>query len=297
MSAQRGRRRLIFEWKAPKGIIATTLFLLAASLLEYLVVWVFQVFGLTEKSAFTCGVSVLNVAISPLFHLMPLGVFVVLVSSWVYLTTQVAAVPYRAAPKRPSPRLRERYKLSRFKRFSAGVGRGFRKAGQPFKALHRRIDNVFLRVRGVLQALERLLFARATVRSAAVILSAFFSLFLMILFAEYPGLIHSAVIGFYIGNPSFHGFVLSLMNGAQSLAQALFPLAALASAINGILMAVAPGFRKALEGLGTYVLGPFVQVDLVGKYVICQNAAAGFSAVATLAYGRYVSARRRYKVR
>ncbi|MBE0512188.1 hypothetical protein IBX38_03965 [Candidatus Bathyarchaeota archaeon] len=82
---------------------------------------------------------------------------------------------------------------------------------------------------------------------------------------------------------------------AQGIAQALSPIGWLASAINGALRAVAPGFRNAIEGLGSSMTEPLTNIDLVWKYTLCQNAAAWISAIVALAYGEYTS--RVYRIR
>ncbi|MFB0501764.1 MAG: hypothetical protein ACETVP_04775 [Candidatus Bathyarchaeia archaeon] len=82
---------------------------------------------------------------------------------------------------------------------------------------------------------------------------------------------------------------------AKGIAQALSPIGWFASAIDGALRAVAPGFRNAIEGLGSSVTGPSTNLDLMWKYTLCQNAAAWISAFAILAYGEYAS--RVYRIR
>ena len=111
----------------------------------------------------------------------------------------------------------------------------------------------------------------------------------------YPNLFHDLAIGLYGANPSFHGFVLKTIETSKGLAQALSPVGWLASAIDGALRAVAPGFRSAIEGLGSSMTGPLVNLDLVWKYILCQNAAAWISAIGALGYGEYTS--RIYRIR
>jgi len=139
MSVTKGWKRLRFEWTAPKGVTAMATFLITALLVEYLVAWIFMSVGLTDTSSLTHVVSVpftgwvFNVAISPLFHLVPLGVIVVLVSSWAYLLRQLVIVPQRIESRKSYPARRERPKPKRFKRFSTGVGSKLRGVGRIFK--------------------------------------------------------------------------------------------------------------------------------------------------------------------
>jgi len=85
------------------------------------------------------------------------------------------------------------------------------------------------------------------------------------------------------------------MEIAQGVAQALSPVGWLASAINGGLRAVAPGFRNTIEGLGSSMTGSVANLDLVWKYTLCQNLAAWISAIGALAYGEYASSMYRIK--
>jgi len=273
-------KRLIFKWTAPKGFVAIVLFFALAFLFEYLMVYFFTFSGLTDNFTF----KFFAITISPLFHLMPLGVIFVLISSWAYLTKYIAVVPRRTSPaKKPSERHRRQPRRARKTRFTS------------FRNFFRRIGAAFLRIRGVSYVQQRLFFARAAVKSAATVLAVFLVSVLALYILVYPNLSHDVAIGLYGANPSFHGFVLKTIEIAQGIAQALSPIGWLASAINGALRAVAPGFRNAIEGLGSSMTGPLTNIDLVWKYALCQNAAAWISAIAALAYGEYAS--RVYRIR
>jgi hypothetical protein len=273
-------KRLIFRWTAPKGFVAIVLFFALAFLFEYLMVYFFTFSGLTDNFAF----KFFTITISPLFHLMPLGVMFVLISSWAYLTKYVAVVPRRTSPaKKPSERHRRQPRRARKTRFKS------------FRNFFRRIGAAFLRIRGVSYVQQRLFFARAAVKSTTTVLTVFLVSVLTLYILVYPNLSHDIAIGLYSANPSFHGFVLKTIEIAKGIAQALSPIGWLASAIDGTLRAVAPGFRNAIEGLGSSMTGPLTNLDLVWKYTLCQNAAAWISAIVILAYGEYTS--RVYRIR
>ncbi len=243
-------------------------------------VYFFTFSGLTDNFAF----KFFTITISPLFHLMPLGVMFVLISSWAYLTKYVAVVPRRTSPaKKPSERHRRQPRRARKTRFKS------------FRNFFRRIGAAFLRIRGVSYVQQRLFFARAAVKSTATVLTVFLVSVLTLYILVYPNLSHDIAIGLYSANPSFHGFVLKTIEIAKGIAQALSPIGWLASAIDGTLRAVAPGFRNAIEGLGSSMTGPLTNLDLVWKYTLCQNAAAWISAIVILAYGEYTS--RVYRIR
>ncbi|MFQ6087198.1 MAG: hypothetical protein ACE5OV_04170 [Candidatus Bathyarchaeia archaeon] len=298
MTTQEKRwRRLIIRWTAPKGFAAMLLYLASAFLLEYLLVYSFLCGGLTDEFTWieTFQVPYVNwsftLAVSPLLHLLPLGVIIVLVSSWAFLTRHIALIPRRVesakkpAIKRRQPQ-RRRFKFLRksFKRIS----RGMRKIGRVFK-------EAFLRIPGFSKLSRRLLFARTAVRSAMIILLAFVSFALLAFSLAYPWWIHDAVVNFYRGNPSFMSFVIGTQEILQSLGKALAPIEWVARAVNNALLAAAPGFRSSLKGFGASA-EPIARLDITGKYLLVQNLAAWVCASIALAYGKYAGARR-YKRR
>jgi len=280
MSSEKHWKRLPFKWTARKGLTATLLFLALALLIEYLVVYLFISFGLTDTFLFTDYLFTLP--ISPLFHLLPLGVTIVLVSSWMYLTKHIAVVPQKKLPTKPK-RQRLRPRKVRFR----SIKRFFKKINRKFERINRALESFY-----------QLHFAKATVKSTATIIGVFLVSILTLYTVGSPSFIYEAITGFYKTNPSFHGFVLKTFEITQGIGQTLVPLGWLGSAINNALLAMAPGFRSALEGFGTTITGPIVTLDLVWKYAICQNIAAWASALTALTYGQYTShPYRRYKRR
>jgi len=273
-------KRLVFRWTAPKGFVAIVLFLALALLFEYLMVYFFTFSGLKDNFAF----NFFTITISPLFHLMPLGVIFVLISSWTYLTKYMAVVPRRTSPtKKQSETLRRLPRRRRKMRFKS------------FRNFFRRIGAAFRRVRGVSYLQKRLFFARAAVKSTATVLTVFLVSVLVLYILVHPNLPQDLALGLYSANPSFHGFVLKTIDIAQGIAHALSPIGWLASAIDGALRAAAPGFRNTIEGLASSTTEPLTNLDLVLKYTLCQNAAAWISALLALVYGEYIS--RVYRIR
>lgn len=296
MSTEKRWKRLIFRWTAPKGFTAMVLFSAMALLIEYVLVSLFISLGLTDKTPLTTTFQVpitgwlFNVTISPLFHLTPLGVIVVLVSSWTYLTKYMAVAPRRIKPAKKTPTIRK-------KRVSKRVSGRFRKLSRALESFYRRLSAAVLRVRGVSYVLKRLFFARAAVKSTLSIITVFVSSFIALYVLGHPRSTYDAVVGLYQLVPSFHGFVLKTIEMAEGAAQALSPIGGLASAINNALIAAAPGFRNALQSIGASTAEPIAKLDLVGRYALCQNLAAWVSAVIALAYGRYTSRLYRRKSR
>lgn len=284
MSSEKRWKRLVFRWAAPKGFIAIALFFALALLIEYLVVYFFTLSGLTDEFLF----KFFTIEISPLFHLMPLGVIVVLVSSWTYLTRYIAVVPRRISHAKKLEAKRRQYPRARKRRFK-GIGKRFGKVGRAIKAFFRRIRGAILRIRGVSYMQKRLFFTRAAVKSTVTVLAIFLVSILALYILAYPRLTYDLAAGLYNAIPPFHGFILKTIEIGKAIAQALSPIGWLGSAIDNALRDVAPSFRNSLEGFGAPITEPLTKLDLVWMYTLCQNAAAWISAVVALAYGKYSS--------
>jgi len=95
---------LPFRWTAPKGLLTIGLFLAPALISEFIIVSFFVYSGLTDIFA----LKFFAVTISPLFHLLPLAVIVVLVLSWIYLTKHMFMEPRVISPAKVSKISRRR---------------------------------------------------------------------------------------------------------------------------------------------------------------------------------------------
>jgi hypothetical protein len=296
LSSEKNWKRLVFRWTAPEGTTAITLFLALAISIEYLTVFIFRSYGLVDTQTFQVPLAIFTLTISSLFHLIPLGVIIVLVSSWTYLTKYIARVPHRRTPiKKPSAKPRRPIKRGKKSHFRS-IKSLSRKVTRALVAFYHRAKKGILRIRGVSPAMQRLLFARAAIKSTASIVLIFLVSFLILLLIGYPNLIHDLVVGFHRGNPSFHGFVLGTIEIAGSVGQALSPIGWLASVVNGVLISASSGFRGSLEGFIVGLTGPLVNLDVMWRYVICQNTAAWFSAIVALMYVEYMThVYRRYR--
>ncbi|MFQ6074028.1 MAG: hypothetical protein ACE5KC_02300 [Candidatus Bathyarchaeia archaeon] len=298
MGSQEKRwKRLIIRWTAPKGFAAMLLFLAVAFLLEYVVVYSFLSGGLTDEFTWMETFQVpyvywsFTLAVSPLLHLLPLSVVIVLVSSWVFLTRHTAFILQRTGSTEKTAIKRRQHQRRRSKfirKFFKRINRSVQKIGKALK-------QAYLRIPGVSKLSQRLFFARTAVRSAMMIFLTFVSFALLAFSLAYPWWIHDAVVNFYRGNPSLLSFVIGTQEGLRSLGQALAPLGGIAAAINNALLAVAPGFRSSLQNVGASAES-ITKLDITGKYLLVQNLAAWVCALVALTYGKYVSSRR-YKRR
>lgn len=291
MSPEERWKRLIFRWTTQKGLAAIVSFFALAIIIEYFIVALFLSFGLVDKYLLTPtfqfpGTNIFfTLSISPLFHLIPIGVIFVLGANWVYLTRYVAVVPRRMEPsKKPSTMPKGRFQKIRPKRksirqFSKSLSKRFERINRSLKVFSNRISRTFLRIRGVSYVTQRLFFARAAVKSSATVLAVFivsaFGLYLLV----QPTLIYDVVVGFHQSNPS-------LQSMAEGIASS--PIGGLTTGVSNALAGLAISFWNTFEGAGKLTIS-LVQLDLVWKYVICQNLAAWVSALAVWAYGKYSS--------
>ena len=262
MTSKGQRDRLTFKWTAPKGLLTIVLFLTLALVSEFLIVFFFAFSGLTEVFAF----KIFTVTVSPLFHLLPLAVILVLVSSWIYLTKHISMRPHRISPAKVS-KSRRRH-LRRTKKSTRSIMGAIKK-------LFSKISSILLRSRGVSSAPQRLSFGRVALETIVTVLTIFLLSIILLSVLVYPHLFTDFAVGFYSETSPLQGFM-------QSLAEGVVPIA------SG-LDSIAPGFRNAFEGLVSSRAPALTGGDLLWRYVFCQNAAAWVSAISALAYVRYFS--------
>jgi len=271
------------------------LFLLIATLTEYLIVlyavnlgvedatllhWSFKFPG-TDWTAI--------IAISPLFHLVPMAVIITLASVWTYLTKHMAVKPQeiRKEKVRPITKPKKETKLKE-------VGKLTSKISRAIKRFFGKIKSGLLRVRSVAYLWQKIHFARATIKSALTVLLVFSAFILMVSLLAYPQLIYRTASNMYQNNASLLAIVRSTNDFARGVAEALAPIGWICSAVNNALISAAPGFKGVVLGLGA-IIKPLASLDNVGKYLVFQNFAAWVSALATLFYGEYVRKGYRYR--
>jgi hypothetical protein len=248
---------LTFSWTAPKGLLTVGLFLVLAFISEFFMVSFFAGSGLTETTAYIFPVS-------PLFHLLPLAVIVVLVLSWMYLTNYIAMRPRRISSTKVS-KTRRRRPRRRTKSTQNIMG--------AIKKLFSKIGSIFLRSSGGSFVHQRLSFGRVALESAVTVLSVFLLSIILLSVLVYPNLFTDFAVEFYSVNSALQGFM-------QSLADVLV-------SIGSSLDSIAPGFRNAFENIVSTRTPSLTEGDLLWRYIFCQNAATWISAISALAYIRY----------
>lgn len=289
------RSRQISSRPRFRGLVAPLLFLILTFFFEFLLVYSFQLLGVSDKNALTGtlqfpGTSLIfTIAISPLFHLLPLTVFIVLFSSWLYLARTYASSLTIIEKRKPAPQLSrreiEKRRLKGLRRLSRGISRRSQRVGRSLKA-------AFLKVPGISSVSKRLSFARNSVRSALAVFTVFVSISLLLFIIVYPDLIRNIVVGFYEADSSRVDFVAGIGNGLQGIGESLPPIGGLGTAIANGLWAAAPGFRNGLSGVGASLTGSVVNSDAAGKYILSQNLASWTVVLIALAYGWFASIRR-----
>jgi len=287
-------RRIIFRWTGRKGFAAIILFFVLSVLIEVVMVYSFQMFGLVDSNAWTGALSIpslnwsLAISMSPLFHLLPISVIVVLLASWTYLTRYTAFIQQRVEPAKRAPpsaqRMQESRRFRSLRRFSKRLIRRLQRAG-------RAVTSGFQKIRGVSYISQRLHFARAAVRSAMVVLLVFIAIAFLAVNVGYPNLIYNWTVNLYRGSPALLNFVVGVGQSLRGIGEAAPPLGGLGSAAYNALVGAAPDFRHSLEGAGTALTQPIVQSSVADKYILSQNLAAWTSAIIALMYGAYVSSR------
>jgi hypothetical protein len=283
-------KRLVFHWKTLKGLAAILLFLIAAIIIEYLVVLYAINLGVKDETLLQWSPQfpgtdwIITIAISPLFHLVPIAVIIALVSSWTYLTRHVAVKTPEKWTRKVKPVAKQRKS-------------GFKEAKKPaskIRGFFGKVKSELLRIRGVAYLWQKIHFARATIKSALTVLLVFGALILLVSLLTYPQLIYWTASNAYQNNSSLLGFVTSVSNSGKGIAEALAPIGWICSAVNNALLSIAPGFRDFVLSLGG-LTKPLVELDDVGKYLVFQNVATWVSALTALFYGGYKQKSYRYK--
>jgi len=274
LAAQRSPKPAMIRWTTLKGLVAIILFLITAILIEYSIVLYAINLGVKDTTLLQWSFQfpgtdwTTTIAISPLFHLVPIAVIIALLSSWTYLTRRAAVKPYEARKEKAGPAVK-RGKEEKLKKFFSRI-----KAG-------------LLRIKGIAYLWQKISFGRAPIKSALTVLMVFSALTLIVSLLAYPQLIYRTVSNAYQNNPS----LLSFVKGAS---EALAPIGGVFSALNNALLSVAPGFRDLFLSLGT-IIKPLADLDDVGKYLAFQNLAAWVLALAALFYEEYMRKGYRYK--
>jgi hypothetical protein len=283
-SKQTNWRRRVSKWIAPTGVAATISFLALVVLLELIIIYSSISLGLEDTNPLAWNTGAFTISISPIFHLLPVSVIIVLFASWIYLTRHIPNTPTRLQPAKtirplPPPRRYEKRRFRILRRFISRLNKKIDDAGRSIKE---RISESQLA-----KYLDQHVAGKAVFKSAWTVVLSFSVLALVAYLIIYPQLIPNAVNWLFGGGSSLlDGFVAWTANAANAVGQTLSPLGWLAANINNGLAAAAPSFRSGVIDLTTPIVKPLVDLSLVGKYVLSQNVAAWASAIIALYAGR-----------
>jgi hypothetical protein len=287
LSTQPDKKTASIRMTKLRGFAPLIIFVLIAALLETLVVLYAISLGLKDTGllqwsfSFPGASSSTTLAISPLFHLVPLCVMVTLACGWVYLSKRLTIK--RQEIRKGKIELSTRQKVEK-----KGILSRMRLAGKNFS------KSVKTRFSGASRTAQRMHLGRPTVRSAIFVLLIFGALILMFSLFAYPDLVYHGVSNLYRANTGLSNFVASTSSWARGAAEALGPIGWLTSSINSGLLSAAPGFRDLAVGLGG-AISPLASLDDAGKYLAFQNIATLISVLLILLYGERVGKGYRYK--
>jgi len=274
LSTQSSPKRLVIRWITLKGLAAIIVFLIISVLAEYLVILYAINLGVKDTTllqwSFLFPITgwTITVAISPLFHLVPIAVIIALISSWTYLTKHAAVKPQETRREKAGA-VAKRRKESRL---------------NEAKRVFTKIKSGLLRVKGISYLWQKIHFARATVKSALTVLIVFSILIVTVSILAYPQLIYQSISNLYLNNPS----LLNFFKGTGQTIGGIF------SGLNNALLSVAPGFLGLRFSIAS-IIKPLTDLDNVGKYLVFQNVASWVSALVALFYGGYMRRGYRYK--
>jgi len=255
-------KRMFIRWAAGKGLIAITLFTLLAFLIECLIILYVMALGVTDPSLVTVTWPTI-MTISPLFHIIPAAVIIILVATWTYLTKRLATRPLDQKTLKPQKHP---------------------KAPPTAKAEQKLKQTLVQRIRQ----------AKIPIETTLIITLVFLLFTLTAVVLAYPQLIYNAIVGAYQNTPGLFGFVATLNNAIEGFNQAAGPLGSLASTINNGIRIVSPGIKAAGTALGN-LLAPIATLNPAGKYLTIQNLAAWISVLTIILYARYSRRPLRYR--
>jgi len=264
--------RITLRWNSLRGALAVSLYLLLALTIEYAIVLSFLNLGLSETTPIRLSLNIpgiditITLKVSLIFHLIPVGVVITMLASWIHLTKCIVRRPPKKAA-RPVERRTKRV-------------RGRKALGE------RRSPTGFMNRIMVLTGLDKLSrwvvnmpFLRVTAGGAIITISVFLLSTAGLYLLLYPNSIYEAVLGFYRDNPSLLTFIYGTSESFKGLTQTL--------SLSEVLTSLALSFRGAVGASLSPTLTVIAGLDTLSKYLLCQNMAAWISALSSILYGRY----------
>lgn len=255
----------MLRWSTLKGLTALILFTVSATLIECLIVVYSMSIGVRDEAVFQ--VPFFGFSVSPLFHLVPASIVIVLAASWACMMGYLAI--------KPPEKVRQPKKAKGSEKTGTGLS-------VKISIFLGKMKTGLLEVKGL--------------KAAIMVLLVFLALATLISVLANPWLVYRAFANIYQSNPHLLGFVVATNNALQGFAQTVTPIGWMCSAVDNAIKAAAPGIRASAAALGA-LIKPLADLPAAGKYLVFQNLAAWLSALAVLIYGAFMRKSYRYKRR
>jgi len=275
LASQETPKPSLLRWATLRGLSAIFLFLLLSALIEYFVVAYAVNLGIKDENPIQIPGT--SLAISPLFHLVPLSAIIALTFSWVCLTNYMYLKTQRAREKR----------FSRFEKVKKQYRRAASKMSRGITAFFGRVNAKIRSVKVFSYLFSKVSLDEITIKSASALLFAFSALIIVFSQIVYPKLIYHTVSNFYQNNPSTLSLVNSINSSLRNFVETVAPVGWICTTFNNALIAMALNLRATVARFGS-LTNPLVALPPVGKYLVFQNFAVWISALAVLLYGLYV---------
>ncbi|UCE96066.1 MAG: hypothetical protein JSV51_00155 [Candidatus Bathyarchaeota archaeon] len=279
---EQSRKRLIFYWTAPRNLLAVLLFIMLSLIMQYFIT--VMAIPSSQKDLTMISLPLLNTAISPVYHLLPVAVIITLTTSFTHLASQIATMPRKTQMSKKPLQRRAHKKLAR--------PTLFQKFQKRFQKSLRRAKSRILKTPTITSLRQRITLARAILKSAIVTTATFIIITLLVTIAAYPKLVPTITSDFYQWNTIFLNFVTGTIRASETVAKTLTPIGVIATGIHNALIAAAPTFHNTLKAAASAITNGLVALNPTAKYLMIQNLAAWVVASITLIYGQYTKYRR-----
>jgi hypothetical protein len=271
------KRRLRFRWNTPKHIVTIILFIIVVGFVEYAII----VFSAAESIETTkIVIPLIDLEISPSFHLLPATVLVSLTACFIHFTTHTSTARPKMTPARAHPqKVHSLRAKSRFK--------SLRQSWKRVAIVGRRMKNRILQNSSISNIVRQIVGMKPLIKGGLVVIATFTVIVLLVSIAAYPRLVKTAFRGFLIDNEGFFEFIISTLRASEGIANTYAPIGVLATSIQNGLATVAPALKNAFAGAGTMLTADLVSLRPIEKYVLAQNIAVWIVIVITLTCTRH----------
>jgi len=272
------------RWPRLRRPISIIVFLVLASLVEYLVILGALNLGLQDTSVLQWSFQFpgtswpVVLSISPLLNLVPVCIVITLGFSWVYLTRRTSLKRQEIRRGRVEPARRQ-------KSGKKGIMWKISHAGSDYS---RRVRT------GLSNNKVGKYLSQVSVKSALAVLVVFIAFVLLFIVLAYPRLIYNVVTDAYRTNRGLFNFVIGADGWAKGVAQTVAPIGWIGTFVNNGLLSAASTVGIIGTSLGG-ALTPIATLDNMGKFLFLQNVATWISVFVVLIIGERAGKSYTYK--